>query len=373
MNMPVPVAGVDPGFQWALDINSCLSILDGHDHTPGYGVPITPGGLNISSDLPFINNNAIDLKSVRFTSQVSVLGAASDLGCLYVVADDLYYNDESGNQIQITQGGGIAGSPGSISNLTSPASAAYVSLSSTFVWQSGANTPANMDFASAVFRNLTAGSFGLTLNPPAAMGANYTLTLPSLPASQKIMSLDASGNITAPYTVDGSSLSITSNVIGITVGGVGTTQLGTSSVTRPKMAPIGEQISSSSGSYANSTTSYMDVTNLTGVITTNGRLVFIGLMPDGSGVGNFGVFPTTTSSTVGGFLRILRDATTVYETFLETRVDSVTGTQLFIPPGSVWTYDLPPAGNYAYKVQVKAFAGSTVSLSASKLIVFEEA
>lgn len=195
MSLPVPVVGVEPGPQYATDVNNCLNIIDGHNHTPGYGVQVPPAGLNINADLPINNNNLTSIRSVRFQSQSAALALSTDIGCLYEVVNDLFYNDGNGISIRITQSGGLAGTPGSISNLTPPASASYVAGSSTFVFQSNTNTPANIDGASFVLRNLTANSKGLTLSPPNAMGADYTLVLPSLPATNSVVTLDTSGNM----------------------------------------------------------------------------------------------------------------------------------------------------------------------------------
>lgn len=216
MNLPIPQVGVDPGPDWALNINSSLTLIDNHNHSAGYGVQINPAGININSDLPFNGNDATILRSTRFQLQSApITGAAPDLACLYASGVDLYFNDANGNQIQITSNGGIAGSPGSISNLTSPASASYVAANSTFVWQSAANTAATMDMRSIILRNSSANSKGLTLNPPAAMGANYSLTLPSLPGTQSFMTLDAAGNMSAPWTVDNSTIKIVSNHLAV--------------------------------------------------------------------------------------------------------------------------------------------------------------
>lgn len=212
MSLILPGVGQTIGPTWATDLNNSLTIIDQHNHTAGYGVPVPSSGLNINADLTMANNNLIGIKSLRMTPQ-SILAGGSDLDCLFVNGVDLYYNDGVGNHVRITQSGGVAGSPGSIANLTSPASATYVAGTQTFVWQSDANTPANMDNASVILRNLSANSFGLTLSPPAAMGANYSLTLPTLPSSQKIMTLDNSGNISAPYTVDNVTINIVGNVI----------------------------------------------------------------------------------------------------------------------------------------------------------------
>ena len=218
MNLTIPSVGVTVGPVYANQINATLSIIDQHDHSAANGVPITPNGLNINADLPFSENNITGLRSARFLSQSSPLSLPTDLSCLYVSGVDVWYNDGNGNQIQITANGGIAGTPGSISNLVAPASAAYVSGSQTFVWQSAANTSANMDFGSAIFRNVVSGSFGLTVSPPTLTG-DYTITLPFLPTEQNIMTLDNSGNISAP-DYDHTTINITPSLIKVIPNGL---------------------------------------------------------------------------------------------------------------------------------------------------------
>lgn len=221
MNLTIPISGIDPGPQYALDVNSCLTVVDSHNHTPGSGVQVPTAGLDINADLPFGDNNATVVRSVRFNPHLTPLALPADLGCLYESGVDLYYNDGSGNQIQITSGGGVAGSPGSITGLVPPASASYVSGSSTFVWQSDVLTPANMDFASATFRNLSASSKGLTLSPPAAMAADYAITLPALPVSvEKFVSMDTGGNMFAHWSIDNVTLQNVANVISVNPTGL---------------------------------------------------------------------------------------------------------------------------------------------------------
>ncbi len=199
MALPVPIVGQDPGPDYAININNCLTILDGHDHSPGYGVAITPAGLNINAALTFANNDATNLRTLRFQPQSVAPAGPLDLGCLTEIGVDLYYIDGSGNLVRITQSGGVAGSPGSIANLTSPASASYVLASKSFVFESDANVAANVDGASFILRNITPNSTNaITLSPPAALSSNYTITLPSLPVAQSFLTIDNSGNMAAP-------------------------------------------------------------------------------------------------------------------------------------------------------------------------------
>lgn len=381
MNLPVPVVSVAPGPEWASSVNGCLAILDAHDHTAGNGVPITPNGINLTTDLPFQQNNATLLRSVRFSPQTSPISLPTDLGCLYESGVDLYYNDGNGNQVRLTQSGNVAGTNGSIAGLVSPASATYVGLSETFVWQADANKPADMDFASAIFRNNTVSSFGLTLSPPAAMGADFSLVLPSLPVSQKIMTLDSAGNMAAPYVVDNSSIEIVSNTLQVKALGISNAMLQANSittakildanVTRAKLASVGQQISSSSGLFTTSSASLVDVTNLSITITTTGRPVMLLLQPTASNLPK----PELSVIWSGGGGRVqmavFRDATqiSIFQNVRET--DSVPNSALLQNitfPGVF--LDAPAAGTYVYKVQALVDAG-TLAVTEMKLVGYE--
>lgn len=217
MLLPIPDIGTELGPQYAIDINNCLTIIDAHSHLPGSGVPIVAAALNINADIPFNANNITGLRALRFTPQSIIPPTGLDLGELFESGVDLYYNDGAGNQIRITQSGGLAGTPGSIAGLVAPASATYVPLSGTFVWQSAANTPAAMDNGPVTIRNQVLNGKGVTLTPINALGADYTIILPALPAQQSFVTLDALGNMTAPWTVDNSTIKIVSNQLVATV------------------------------------------------------------------------------------------------------------------------------------------------------------
>jgi hypothetical protein len=242
MNLPIPVVGQEPGPDYATDINNALSIVDGHTHTAGSGVPITPAALNINTDLPINNHFLTQVAGVTMLAQASTPA----VGTSYVNGVDLYYRDISGNVIRLTQSGAVAGTPGSISNLVAPASATYVTGTGTFVWQSDTNIAANMDAGSLVLRNLTPNStFGMTLNPPPALGSNFDITFPTLPSSQKIMTLDNSGNIKADYVVDNFGLTIVSNTIQLGNLGVVNANIANSTITASKLAnPISHRVTS---------------------------------------------------------------------------------------------------------------------------------
>lgn len=195
MLLPVPIPSVDPGPDWANNIVADMYAIDSHDHTSGKGVPITPDGLNISADLPMNEHNLTEVRSVNFEAQAAPLALAGDLGCIYVSGADLYYNDEAGNQVRITQGGSVTGSSGTITGLPSgTASASY--SAGTFTFQSATSTPATMAVGPLVIGRVAASSKTVTLAPNAAQAANFNVTFPpALPAAANYTTLDASGNI----------------------------------------------------------------------------------------------------------------------------------------------------------------------------------
>lgn len=194
MSLPIPSVGSEQGPDYAYDINSCLTLVDQHDHSPGYGVQITPSGLNINIDLPFGGNFATNIAGVTFAPQ----SVTPSNNTIYENGDDLFFVDGNGNDVRITQSGAVAGTPGSISNLVPPASASYVSGSATFVWQSDANIAANLDAASILLRNISPNSDeSVTITPPNALASSYTLTLPLIPVAQYFLTLDNTGAIAA--------------------------------------------------------------------------------------------------------------------------------------------------------------------------------
>lgn len=364
MNLAVPVVGTQTGPQYATDINNCFTVIDQHDHSSGKGVQISSAGINVTADFALNNFNLTNVRSLRCQSQSAALALSSDLDCFYVVGVDAYYNDGNGNQIRITQSGGIAGSPGSISGLASPAAASYVSANQTFVWQSDSNVAANLDAGSVIFRNLTASSNGVTVSAPTALASNYTVTWPAaLPASQKFMTLDASGVMSAPWAVDNSTLQVSSNTVqvkalGITAAQIANltitaAQIANGTITRTQLIPVGQQVSSSSGAFTTTSSSFVDVTNLTVTITTTGAPVQIMFFADGSGTSPGDQSQFSFSGSTNGVMeyKIFRDATAV---FYGRVLGWGTGTAMTVysAPGSINAMDVVAAGTYVYKLQV---------------------
>lgn len=277
MSLPVPVPAVDPGPQWATDANACFSGIDSHNHTTGQGVQINPAGININTDLPMNANNLTTSRTVRFTAQAAALGAATDIGCIYEAGVDLYYNDGSGNQVRITQGGAVAGSTGTITGLPSGTASASFSAG-TFSFQSSTSTPATMNIGPIVTGAQTASPKTVTISASGAQAANYAMTWPlSLPAGTQFFTLDASGNMgTTSSGVSGSGavvLQSGSTLVGpsITLPGISSPSFtGTSTGTITGALYSATVVDSSGTSSSLNNVSYLRINNR---VTVTGNIV----------------------------------------------------------------------------------------------------
>jgi hypothetical protein len=214
MGLSLPTVSVTPGPAWANNVNTAFGVVDSHNHTAGNGVPVPTAGLNINADLSFNGYNATTFRSLRLQSQASVLGGPNDLSCLFAVGGDLYYNSGAGQHVQLTIGGALnATSIGGIGGdyVTSGASVSYSSANQTFTFWQSSGVSALLDVGPLKIHavgNANAVTFGAN----ASMSSGYTMTLPvSLPAAQSFMTLDNTGAIAAPWTVDNSTIKIVSN------------------------------------------------------------------------------------------------------------------------------------------------------------------
>lgn len=291
MDLVLPIVGQEAGPQYAQDVNNSLIIIDGHNHSPGSGVQITPSGLNINTT--FAINDQL-LSSVGGLNLVAQITPPSN-STLYANGNNLWFVDGAGNNIQFTSAGAIVGAPGTISGLFSPASASYSSVTSTFTFQSAALTAANLDAGSIVLRDLTASSFGLTLSPPVSLASNYTIVLPVLPSITEVVTLASNGNMgTQTYDQIGQNMTTTgADAIAASMNNTGATAIfNTFSRGLSGSAALGGFARSNScGNFTTTSTGDVQLTNSPITLNISGnKPVFIMLQPDGS----------SNSGTIGG-------------------------------------------------------------------------
>jgi hypothetical protein len=363
--------GVEPpGLSHGELVNQNFFTLDGHTHAPGFGVPVPTSGININADLGFAGFNATSLRSTRYTPITLASLVAADVGCLIVSGVDLYYVDRNGSQIRLTSAGGIAGTPGSISGLASPAAVSYTPASKLFTFTSSSGFVANMSTGPISIGEATvSGGFAATLKVPGALASSYNLTLPAaLPGATKILTLDGTGAIGATYDLDNTTLQVSAGLLGVKNGGIGNAQLaagaavaniGTNALARSQLPLVGQQISASCGTFTTTSSASVAVTNLSVTLTTTGRPVLLILEPDGS----FGA-SISSSSFHAWFIQFMRGATTLGQLTAAAAANTIFGQQMFY-------LDVVAAGTYTYSVQASILSGDTLSVQNYRLAAYE--
>lgn len=211
MNLTLPTVGVTAGPTYAQQNNAALEAIDAHDHTSSKGVAVPTAGININANLDFNGYSPTGLESAVFGD---VAGTPSNRS-VYVNSGELFYKDSSGNAVQITNSGSVAGTPGSISNL-----ATYESPPLTDRFPSVTFSDLARDFSFFYDTGLLAamntgdlriypydGSFTsytnfITLKSPTALGTNYVLTLPTaLPADTNFIQVSSAGTLSFSNTI----------------------------------------------------------------------------------------------------------------------------------------------------------------------------
>jgi len=249
----LPTPGVTNDFTGEQMEVAAFSTIDVHNHSPGFGALIPSTGIQINADLPFNPTgtayNATGLRSTRFASQSSTLVGLNDANCVYASGGNLYFNNGSGQAVQITSGSTLsASSIGGISGLAAPASVAY--SGGTYVFTSNTNIAAIIDVGPIIIRDTGASAKGIALQSPAALANGYTVTLPAaLPGTTMPLVLSTAGLMTTAQLTT-SQLSASAGILG--------TQIANTTVARGNMVAVGQQTSVSSGTFATTSASLVD-------------------------------------------------------------------------------------------------------------------
>lgn len=359
MNLPIPIIGVDTGLTWEQAVAAALTIIDGHNHSSGSGVPIIPAGININTGLPFNDNDATLLRSARFQVQPSAISNPDDLGCLYVTGADLFFNDESGNQIQITSGGTVNATSSGITSGNSSASFVSTVLQVYSDNTTSPPTPGNVSCQSVLLGLNSASSNRLTLSPPASLaGGPFTLTLPGIPGASQFVTLDNAGNFGASVPVAGGI--VASN---IAAGTITTSQIASSTIKQSNMAIL-RPTSSGFVTATTSSTSYVS-SGLAVTITTTGGAVVLMCVGSATLTGPSGPEEMDYEWRRTGTSSATFAVGTIIEGFGQTYYRSATAFNC------VDTSVGSAAGTYTYTLFYKANSGTTVGIAGASVTAFE--
>jgi hypothetical protein len=156
MGMILPVPGSELGPAWATELITALTAkVDAHNHA-GIGLTLGTTAISVNADFPFNTLfNATLLRSTRYVSQGSTLALGTDIGCIYNNGGNLYWNNNAGTPVQITNVAAV----NSASALTGPVVGTIRTVTTTYTVDS--ITP---DYE--LYADTTGGAFNVTLPTP---------------------------------------------------------------------------------------------------------------------------------------------------------------------------------------------------------------
>lgn len=178
---PSPTVSVTLGPTYATLVNAVLA-----EFRTTLNAKVTPSGMDMNANLSMLSGavryGLTDLGFAKFYAQPTLLTAASTPGAVQMNSvGDLYFNNLSGNQIQVTSGTTLAGTAGSITGAGYGSGGVVVNWdagTSAYQLKSGSGADA---YAHAAVNDLLlndgSGNFLRVAAP--AMAADYTITLPA--------------------------------------------------------------------------------------------------------------------------------------------------------------------------------------------------
>lgn len=226
LGITLPTVGSSTGPGWATSLNTALTTIITTLETK-----VTPSGMDINADLSFTSGatdyRAKDVKALSLTNQAVTLSAGTYACTLFSTDSDgeLYWNDNSGRQVQLTTDGSV-----NVSTTGGVTGAGYGASSVEINWDS-ANTQYKMrsgaaadDYASVLCNDLKLndGSANtLTVAAPSLSG-DYTLTLPTGVAASNgsLVTMSTAGALASTMAPSVTTLATSGAA---TVGGLTTT------------------------------------------------------------------------------------------------------------------------------------------------------
>lgn len=363
MDLSLPTVSSTLGPTWASQINAALQKIDAHDHTANKGVRLPSAALNLDAALPFNGYDATLLRTTRFSEQAAALSLSTDLGCVYNVGGDLYWNNGDGTAVQITDGAALsATSLGGISGLPSgTASAAFAAA--TFTFRSATNQASTMDVGPVVIRDTATSANGIKVKSPVGLASDYDLTLPAvLPAVTSFLRMTTAGVVAADVAPDGTTLEVSGSDLRVKAIGIGTAQIAALAVTRAKQAAVGPALSLGSGAYTNTTSSWTAICSTS--LTVTGRPVIVSCQVDDTQQGYFWMAGTGATGERYGGLRLTYTGgsasgynRTVVGGYYSGSAGQIAGGAM-VPGAFFYVIDSLAAGTYTFTLEGSVITGT---------------
>lgn len=196
MSLNLPTVGVTAGPTYATLNNTAFETIDSHDHTSGNGVQVPTAGININADLEFNSNAATELTFIGLESQGSA--PSTNLSVYVDSSNDLYYKNNSGTSVQLTNGSVIASTGSGVITYAAVASSPYA------VTTGDAQKVLGVDTSSARTLNLPAATNVMWVTVKDESGSAATNNITITPnGTDKIDGVNASITISENYAARG--------------------------------------------------------------------------------------------------------------------------------------------------------------------------
>ena len=355
MGMLLPVPTEETGPAYAIELVTAFNIIDIHNHTSGFGIKFTAESLNINADLSFQSFNAELIRASRLSDNTAALSGTDDKCALSTVGGDFYYNNLTTN-IHFTSGIALNGaSVGAISGdyATSTASEYYSSLTKTFYFTQLSNVSANIACGDLFIYNSTFANYVRFISSAIAL---YNLTLPAIPVSTKMLTVDAYGVLIALYSPDN---------VTIELDGSNNLRLKDSSIINAKIVAPTSNFAGNASQYSVDTISantWFTVSAFNVTLTTSGRPIMLWFTCNDSTYQNLQFFDNHSSSAVQKvYIKIIRDTTDVAAYFV---AENTSEYQTYLYNMSCPSFDFTcPAGSHTYHLQVYCKSTTTGHLA----------
>ncbi len=156
----------------------------------------------------------------------------------------------------------------------------------------------------------------------------------------------------------------------IEANAVTTVKINDAAVTNAKLSTLNYIISSSSGAFSSTSSSLVDITNLSATITTTGRPVRLALIGVGDTSSYLYVQALTGVNAIAKF-QWYRDSTPLGLDIIQNTGAGLTGAYCSNPASTLQYFDTPAAGTYTYKLQGQVAGGDTFQVNHASLIAYE--
>lgn len=219
LTLSLPTVGVTPAVDayelWNEALEALAAVVSGS---------ITPSSIVINANIDFkpgaTSYAPVDVNRVAYDALGSLLSAATYPRSTFVYGGELYFNDGSGNQVQITDGGSIVGTPGSITGTGygTPVEVNWAAGAADYhMYADSSASPALYADVNMADCLLSDGSSNFLRLSAGTMASDYTLTFPdAVPgANNTILQASVSGSI-ATVSFSNTVASLTTNSGGVT-------------------------------------------------------------------------------------------------------------------------------------------------------------